>query len=376
MGIGTAPARGVMLLCIGLLSAAAPRSLRAQAPEGPITPPPRSISQAQQAPKPAVRVSVELVSTPVTVRNAQGDLVLNLAEKNFRIFEDGVEQKIQHFDLGGDPLSVVILMENSSRVEALLPAMRRTGILFSQVLMPGDVEAAVVTFDDHPQVRQEFTRDADAVQKTVEHLPMGLSGSGLYDAMSSGVSLLSRRPQERRRVILAMAEPVDTGSESNLGNVLRDAQLQNVTIYSVGLSTTAAQLRNKPKDPPPSPFPPGIQPVPGPPGQPHTQESEGAYNPQGADLKALAIWIIQHGVHTVKDHSLEVAAEATGGAHFAAFKDRTIESALDKVAGELHAQYMLAYRPTSGNTHGFHSIRVEVDRPGVKLRARPGYYIE
>jgi VWFA-related protein len=358
------------LLAAALLLATFPPTALAQAPAGPISPPPSPVTP----PKPAVRVSVDLVSTPVTVRDRKGDLVLDLAQKDFRVLEDGVEQKIEHFDLGGDPISIVVLIENSDRVAPLFPAVRGTGILFSQAVMPGPVEAAVVTYDDTASLRLDFTRDADAVQKTIQQLPLGLSGAALYDALSKGVTLLSRRPRDRRRVILALAEAADTGSESKLGEVLRAAELQNVTIYSVGLSTTAAELRAGPRGPT-SPYPPGINPMPGRPGTPQTPSTQAAEN-SSADLMALAVWVVQHAAHTVKDHALEVAAKATGGEHYPALKDRAIETGLSQIAAELHAQYTLAYRSTSGNSPGFHSIRVEASRPALKIRARPGYYLD
>ncbi|HKM90401.1 MAG TPA: VWA domain-containing protein [Candidatus Acidoferrales bacterium] len=363
-------ARELAVLGAALVLLAAAPAARAQAPAGPITPP----ANLQQPKKPALRVNVDWVSTPVTVRNSKGELVLNLAEKDFRVLEDGVEQKIEHFDLGGDPLSVVVVVENSSRVEPLLPAVRKTGILLSQEVMPGDVEAALVSYDDTPVLRQSFTTSGDAVERAMEHLPEGLSGAALFDALSEGVDLLSRQPKNRRRIILAMAEPVDTGSESKLGEVLRAAQLQNVTIYSVGLSTTAAELRATPREPT-SPYPPGISPMPGPPGIPQTPSTTQIEN-TSADLGALAIWIVQHVKESVKDHVLEIAAKATGGEHVAAFKDHTIEKAMIQIAGELHAQYTLGYRPTSGDLPGFHKISVNVDRSGLKVLARPGYYLE
>jgi len=356
---------------LALVAAAA--AARAQAPPGPIPPP----AHIQEPPKSAVRVNVDWVSTPVTVRNSKGELELSLAQKDFRVFEDGVEQKIEHFDLGGDPLSVVIIVENSSRVAPLLPAVRSTGILFSQDVMPGDVRAALLTYDDTPELRQPFTASGDAMERAINHLPTGLSGAALFDALSRGVDMLSRQPKERRRVILAMAEPVDTGSETKLGEVLRAAQLQNVTIYSVGLSTTAAELRAEARQRP-SPYPPGISPMPGPPGiaqSPEITQAE-ATGGGGADLGALAVWIVQHVTATVKDNYLKVATAATGGEHVPAFKDHTIEKAVSQIAGELHAQYTLGYHPVGGNERGFHNIIVNVDRPGMKVRARPGYYLE
>ncbi len=365
-------ARHLALLGTALLLLAAAPAARAQAPAGPISPP----TNVQPPKKPSVRVNVDWVTTPVTVRNSKGELVLNLAEKDFRVEEDGVEQKIEHFDLGGDPLSVVIVVENSNRVEPLLPAVRNTGILFSQVLMPGDVQAAVISYDDAPHIVQTFTGSGDAIERAMNHLPAGLSGAELFDALSEGVDLLSRQPKSRRRILVAMAEPVDTGSETKLGEVLRAAQLQNVTIYCVGLSTTAAQLRAE-QHYPSSPYPPGISPVPGPPGLAQTPDIvQTQTGTSGADLGALGIWIVQHVKDSLKDHVLEVAANATGGEYVAAFKDRTIEKAVVRIAGELHAQYTLGYRPTSGDLPGFHHISVNVDRSGLKVRARPGYYLE
>jgi VWFA-related protein len=369
-GIGMHHARHLALLGTAFLLLAAAPAARAQAPAGPITPS-RDIQPPQ---KPTVHVNVDWVTTPVTVRNGKGELVLSLGEKDFRVLEDGVEQKIEHFDLGGDPMSVVIVVENSSRVEPMLPAVRKTGILFSQLLMPGDVQAALVTYDDAPHILQPFTASGDAIERAMNHLPPGLSGAELFDALSEGVDLLSRQPKTRRRILLVMAEATDTGSETKLGEVLRAAQLQNVTIYCVGLSTTAAQLRATPREPT-SPYPPGISPMPGPPGIPQTPSTTQIEN-TSADLGALGIWIVQHVKDSLKDHVLEVAAKATGGEHVAAFKDNSIEKAVSRIADELHAQYTLGYRPTSGDLPGFHNISVRVDRSGLKVLARPGYYLE
>ena len=58
------------------------------------------------------------------------------------------------------------------------------------------------------------------------------------------------------------------------------------------------------------------------------------------------------------------------------FRDRSIEKAVDAIGGELNAQYTLSYRPTGSDAAGYHKIKVTVDRPGVKVRSRPGYYLE
>ncbi len=347
---------------------------RAQAPAGPLPPKPGAPIQ-QPKEKPEIRVKVDLVTAPVTVRNASGELVLDLAQSDFRIFDNGVEQRIEHFDLGGDPLSVVILLETSSRVEALLPAVRKTGIVFTQTVLGPTGEAAVLGYDDAVERLLPFTADADKIEKTFSTLRMGTSGARLYDALSEAVGMLRSRPSSRRRVIVAVAEAADSGSENKLGQVLREAQLANVTIYSVGLSTTAAQLRAPPKQAGPAPIsPPGTFPLPPIPGTPQTPTSEQQRH-GNIDLLALAVWVVQHAANAASEHALGVATTATGGMHLATFRDRSIEKAIDQIGGELHAQYTLSYRPTGTDPVGYHEIKVGVSRRGLKVRSRPGYYL-
>jgi VWFA-related protein len=361
---------------LGLLLAAVPAGFTwAQAPPGPL--PPKPGVRVQQPPKeqPQIRVKVDLVNTPVTVRDSAGELVLDLASRDFRIFDNGVEQGIEHFDLGGEPLSVVILVETSSRIEALLPAVRKTGILFTQTVLGPTGEAAVLGFNDSVDKLLPFTPDPDKVEKTISTLRMGTSGARLYDALSEAVGLLRNRPLSRRRVIVALSEAVDTGSETKLGQVLREAQLANITIYSVGLSTTAAELRAPPKQTgPPQISPPGTFPLPPMPGTPQTPTTE-QQRYGNVDLLALVMWMVQRAANAVGQNSLELAAVATGGMNLATLRDRSIEKAIDQIGGELHAQYMLSYRPAGTGPVGYHEIKVQVARRGVKVRSRPGYYI-
>src|SRR5205807_9880087 len=113
---------------------------------------------------------------------------------------------------------------------------------------------------------KHYTTTGDTIEKTIAHLAEGQYGSKLYDAMALGVEMLSGRPlgtpdkPGRRRVLMILSEATDgehRGSKVELGEVLRQAQLANVTIYSVGLSTTRAELQAKPKDTRPQITPPG-----------------------------------------------------------------------------------------------------------------------
>jgi VWFA-related protein len=351
----------------------------AQAPPGPLTPQPGV--EIQKAP--SIKVRSVLVNTPVTVRNEKGEMVHDLEAPDFQITDNGVAQKIAHFNLGGDPISLVVVVEKSARIASVLPHIRKAGILISQTVTGPTGEAAVVGYDDEVSTLLTFTTSGDALETAISRLQEGTWGTRLFDAMSKAMELLSARPEVsetdlgHRRVMLVIGEAHDSGSEAKLGEVLRRAQLANVTIYAVGISSTKADLKRKPVQTGPSPVtPPGFSGIPPPPGtvETPTTDTQG----QGVNLLALAIWAVQHSKDQVTSHQLEIAAVATGGMHESTWKDRTIEKVIDEMGGELHSQYTLTYMPSGEATDGYHEISVTVSQEkerGLKVRARPGYYL-
>jgi VWFA-related protein len=355
----------------------APIAVEGQAPEGPMTPLPGVVPQ--QAP-PRIKVRTLLVNTPVTVRNEKGQMVHDLEASDFRVTDNGTPQRITHFNLGGDPISLVVVVETSSRIGPILPQIRKTGILISQTVTGPTGEGAVVGFDDEVTTLLDFTNSADAMEKTISGLREGASGSKLFAAMSKAVEMLSRRPEVsetdlgHRRVMLVMAEAHDSGSEEKLGEVLRRAQLANITIYAVGISGVKADLQRKPdyKEPPRA-TPEGTFGMPPAPGTVQTPTTDA--NAQGVNLLGLAVWAVMHAKDKVTAHQLEIAAAATGGQHVSTWKNRTMEKVIDEMGGELHSQYTLTYTPSGAVESGYHEIHVTVDRKDVNVRWRPGYYL-
>jgi VWFA-related protein len=345
-----------------------------QQAQGPIAPKPGT--PVQQAPEGTIRIRVALVSAPVVVVGAKGEPVLDLQQKDFHVVDDGVDQTIESFDQGGEQVSAVLVFETSSRIAPLLPAIQKSAIIFTQTVVGPSGEGAVLSYDDSVTTLLPFSTDNDKIEKTIATLRPGNSGARLYDALASAVGLLRDRPSGRRRAIVVVGEASDSGSEQRLGRVLRDAQLSNIVIYSVGLSTTAAGLRAPASQAGPSPAtPPGTfggPPVPGTAQTPSSQQQYGG----NIDLLGLSEWAVRNVKAVVKDRPLEVAATATGGTFQPAFRDSKIENAIDAIGGELNSQYMLSYRPAGADNPGYHTIKVTVNRPGVKVRTRPGYYLE
>jgi VWFA-related protein len=366
----------LLILGFPLLSAA-------QAPEGPIAP--RPGVTIQQSPPNHIKVQATLVNTRVVVYDKKGEMVTNLDARDFQITENGIPQQITHFDLGTDPISMVVLVENSSRVAPLLPEIRKSGILFTQTVLGPSGEAALLSFSDEIDKLQDFTKDNDLLETTLAQVPAGTSGAKLYDAMAVGVEMLSGRlppsPQQKengrpatRRMLMILAESTDYGSSSKLPEVLRKAQLANITIYSVGLSTLRSEWQSKETPNKQTPMtPPGTFGRPPMPGRVQTPDTDAAL--YGVDITSPVALAAEQLEQLVRHHALQAAATATGGVCISTFRDRSIEKAIDEIGGELHAQYNLSYSPTDGSSPGYHNISVTVDRKDLQVRSRPGYYL-
>src|SRR5215831_5933426 len=148
----------------GALLVLAQAAASAQSPDGPMVP--RPDIPIQQGPKraPAIKAKVVLVSAPVTVRDGQDQIVTSLEARDFHLTDRGVSQTISHFDVGGDPISLLVLFETSSRVTPLLPALQKTGILITETILGANGEAAIVGFNDTIDKLLPFSKNAEAVQ--------------------------------------------------------------------------------------------------------------------------------------------------------------------------------------------------------------------
>jgi VWFA-related protein len=323
------------------------------------------------APGGQIRVTTNEVTVPVTVTDKSGEFVLDLEQKNFQIFDGGVPQTIDHCELGGDPLAVALVIETSSRLHAMVPAIHSLSSIFTDTVMALDGEAAVVTYDSTANVVQPFTTDHEAVGKAIADTQFGKPEVSLYDGMAKGVRLLQTQPTNWRRIMLVIGESQDDDGEANLGRVVRDAERANISIYVVGASSVAADLRGDNKGITPLKLP-GLPRITG--GGPCVQHLPGGVDYPCLDLATPALWLLERGTNEIKRHQLEIAAAATGGADYRASRDSALRNALDRIGGELHAQYVLTYRPNSDRTIGFHRIEVRVSRPDLTVRARPGYY--
>ena len=306
---------------------------------------------------------------PVTVTDSRGDMVLDLTQKDFHVFDDGAEQKIDHWEMGGDPLAVALVVDTSSRLHPIASEIHSMGIIFTDTVMALDSEAAVITYDSFVTIRQGFTTNHDAVEKAIEAANFDGDEMDLYDGMAAGVQLLETQPLKWHRVLLVVGEAQDSRSTAHLDQIVRNAERADISIYILGVSSAGADLKSLKIDPPPLHFH-GVR-----------IQTTGCGNSlsrygdsQCFNLATPALWLLERGLDAIKHHQLEVAAAATGGIDYSGFRASVLQSALDRIGSELHAQYIVDYRPNSDSVAGFHVLRVTVSRPQVMVRARPGYY--
>lgn len=325
-------------------------------------------SQRQQEYK--VKVRVELVTAALTVTDAQGQFVPALQPTDFEIYDNSQLQNIEHFQAIPQAISLVILVNTSESLEPLLPRLQKLGGLFADLVLGQTGEAAVVEFDNTIRVTQTFTGDGNLLIASLQRVRAGGGGSRLADALSRALRMLRDRKPDRRKVIVVISGPEDRGSESKLGEPLREAQLNDVAVYTIGLSPLEAALRAKPQAQT-SPFPPGIAPTPGIPGSVQTPASQQAPQP---NLMAAIVLLVQSLRNTLGENPLKLYAAGTGGAYFPTLSKSSLEEAVNRIGQELHNQYLITYRPTNADW-GFHEISVRVLQPGMIARTRPGYYV-
>jgi VWFA-related protein len=322
-------------------------------------------------------VTTEQVVAPVTVFDRAGNYVNGIHEEQFHLFDNGKEQNI-HVDIAYQPISLVVAIEASSHVDAILPQVQKIGNLIAPLIIGDQGEAAVVAYDSHLRLLQDFTSNPDLITKAVKTIRAGSNSNRVVDAVVDSARLLHNRPPNRRRILLMIGETRDLGSESRARETLIDLQLSNIVFYSVDMSRLISTFTAEPPQPRPLPQPATAYPLPG--GVPSTPDTvAAAYGSQGNTVQFLPLMleVLKDVKYIFKDNPMELFTKGTGGSEFSFYKQKGLEEAIDKIGEELHSQYLLSYSPNNKLEGGFHQIRVEIEgHPEVRrIQTRPGYWL-
>jgi VWFA-related protein len=332
-------------------------------------------AQSSDAPELGTTIitNVTNIVAPVLVTDNAGNIIDNLPAQQFHLFDNNKEQNI-HVDVAFEPISVVLCLEVSSRVEGIMPQLRHLGTLMP-VIVGEHGEASVLAFDSRLRTVQDFTSDPDKVKAAIDKLNAGNSSSRMIDAVEKAVIMLRTRPKDNRKIILLVSETRDQASEGRVREALIAAQLNNVFVYAVDISQLAVRLTEKPT--PPRPDPIDVTSRPGVLGNPSTPTTAAqGYGVQNqVQFAPLLQEIYKDTKRIFVDSPSEVFAKGTGGAQFSFLKQKGLEDAVQRISQEIRSQYLITYDPSNKDEPGFHQISVTVDNGRYIAKTRPGYWI-
>ena len=168
------------------------------------TPPPAS-PDAPELGDAIIKSTTTNIIAPTLVTDRSGNIVDGLQPAQFHLFDNGKEQNIQ-VDVTFEPISVVVAIEASSRVDGLMSQLHHLGTLMP--LVAGDHgEVAVIAFDSRMPVLQDFTNDPDKVKAAIDKINAGNSSSRMIDTVDEAVFMLRKRPAITARSSCWSARP-------------------------------------------------------------------------------------------------------------------------------------------------------------------------
>ncbi len=325
---------------------------------------------------PVIRIPSYLVSTPVVVTDSRGDPVYGLSKDDFRVYDNGRLQSIRRLDIGTSPLSVVILVQTSDSIAPLLENVKPLAPIFSSLLVGTRGQAAVIFYNRMIKRVQPFSSSPTLLDKTFTKIAAGGPGARLNDALMQAIDMLRESSEDDRRIIVAIGTGFDSGSKSTRADVIQGASGAKVQIYGLGLSTTKALLKSKPDEQMQGPANSTVA-GPPPPGMPATPDLTQTINEQpipAGDIAVAASKVIASRIPYLHQNRLALYSRFSGGTFFPQWSPKILQDHLDQMALEIQSQYQLAYIPNDLTQTGFHRIIVRVERRGVRVRAREGYF--
>ena len=260
-------------------------------------------------------VEVQFVELYTTVLDRRGRPVDGLTREMFQVAEDGERQEIRRFEQVRDlPIHAGILLDVSASMEEELTTTRDAALqFFQQIIRPKD-RAAVITFNDRPNLTVQFTNQ-------VSDLAGGLAGlkaergTALYDSLI--FSLYYFNGVRGQRALLLLSDGKDEHSRFSFDDALEYARRAGVTIYPVGLDLPRTERRQ-----------------------------------------------------------LTKLAEETGGQSFFIDSATELPAIYAQIEEELRSQYLIAYQSSNPDASGdFRTVELTLPgRPGLEVKTLRGYY--
>ena len=367
---------------------------------------------------PTLSTHSTLVLVPALVRNKAGELVYTLSAEDFTLTDDGVPQKLRlEQDTGGEPLALVVVVEiggagarEFNKFASIAPPMSP---MLESVIGNVPHRVAVITFDSHPELLQDFTADLETAATALETLtpgctrqhhlencassqairdvPLGDNGAAILDSIGFAVDLLRKQPLEYRRAILLISETLDRGSQTSIDDAIRAVSDTNTTIYSIAFSTGKSEAahyasRTLPIQPGGLgmanhyPNPPhgcmGKDPDPDPDATHHKAIQAYDCATQLLPPLALAKMAAIMASDGLKRNVPETVANLTGGEYFKLTNAKNLDRDLATISNHIPNRYILSFQPQSPHP-GLHALDLQLKNyPDLHITARNGYWAD
>jgi len=305
------------------------------------TPPPApaepKVTRPEGLPPMSLRVEVPEVTVDVgVIVEKTHQFVPGLRPSNFRVYEDGVLQKVEGFKRTEAPITALILMEYAARGYILRVQALETAWAFAQQLRPQDY-IAMMTFDLNTHIVSDFTQDKQQIKQGIDmmanqvYMPAAFSETDIFDALAESLDRLSR--VEGQKYIVLIASGVDTFSKLTLDKILaRVKASRDITIFTISTDGLLEALT------------------------------------QGTSTGMMGS--IRDMTYLQADNQMKTFSDLTGGMHFAPRFAGEMPDDVRAINQNIRAKYQLVYHPSNAKQDGtYRKIRVElVDDEGNPLR--------
>jgi VWFA-related protein len=288
-----------------------------------------------------VRVESDLVTLNVSVVDrASGRGLQGLEVADFRVYEDNVEQKVEHFETAEAPFDLLLLLDLSGSTARVTDTIRAAARRFVAATRPQD-RVGVVAFAGEAAVVSPLTSDRARLGSALDRLAPPKGDTRLHDSLAYALDLLERGADpKRRRALIVMSDGLDS-------------TLPNVT--GVGSNVSYEEIRSR------------------------VQEFEGVVYAVWTNTEyyeAFSPLDIQPETYDLAHDRMEELAGAGGGAFYEVEKLEDLAGAYERVVADLGTVYSLTYRPTNKRRDGaWRAIKVRLPRrTDAVARGRRGYF--
>ncbi len=309
-----------------------------------------------------IKIETNLVTMPVSVLDRDGRFISGLQKNDFKIFENGTEQKVDYFQSVEQPFTVIMLLDVSPSTQFKIEEIQNAASTFVDQLRPGD-RVMVIAFDEHVHILSPVTSNRYQLKNAIRQAEFG-DGTSLYEAVDYVINNQLRQIQGRKAVVL-FTDGVDTTSRhASFKSTVAETEEVDALFYTIRYDTSRDMNGGG-----------GGYPSPG-------RRSNGSM----ADILASIIMggnvnIGRGGGASSAEYEtgrkyLEALAQNSGGRKFEAQSMYNVDSAFSGIAEELRRQYSLGYYPESvGKLGDRKQIKIRVLRPEVVVRAKTSYIV-